>query len=320
MEHEGSVAVVEQEPEQTMFDVAEKIKSGEQVTLPLSASSTDEKKEAASSAADEGTDKKEAVKHDKTETDPVKLQAQVEGLKKELARTRPKADDMAGMREKVAELEGRIKQATETKVADSATKEPVYTDAQLETFQDEWEKVLRQARDGDGTAVLDDGRTVTSAQVRHQLDLIDTEKSSRRVQRAAEAVQIKAESDAVLTEAASLIEEGRTLFPDLQNKDSDLFKAANAEYMKRARFMKALGPYADLVAVSLAVSKNPALIGKVDTKARTTLLKEIEKTADSALTKGGGAADIKTTPNFGFMKAAAILACAEKIKSGEITL
>ena len=319
MEQDGQTAIVETETAD-LFATAEKIKSGATVDLTTT-SSTDDKVTPASSAADEdGTTPALAHKQDKAESDPVKLQAQVDGLKKELARTRPKSDEMAGLREKVAELEGRIKQASETKAATTTTSEPVYTDAQLTTFQDEWEVVLREARDGDGTATLRNGQTVTSAQVRSQLELIDTEKAARRVQRATEAVQIKAESDAVLAEAASLIEEGRTLFPDLQNKESALFKAANAEYLKRAKFMKALGPYADLVAVSLAVTKNPALLGKVDTKARSTLLKEIEKTADSALTKGSGSAEIKTVPNFSTMKASDVLAFAERMKAGDVTL
>lgn len=300
-----------------LFETAQKVKSGVQVQLTATAVQ-DEKKGAAASAEDDET--KKSITSEKVEIDPIKLQAQVDGLKKELARTRPKADDMAAMRLQVAELEGRIKQATETKKAPETT--PVYTDAQLSQFQDEWEAVGRQARDGDGTATLGDGRMVTTAQVRHQLDLIETEKALRRVTRANEAVTIKAESEALIAEAASLIEEGKALLPDLQNKESALFKAANAEYLKRAKFMKALGPYADLVAVSLAVTKHPELLGQgiTDTKARATLLKEIEKTAESALTKGGGSAELKSTLNFSSMKASDILAFAEKVKEGQVTI
>lgn len=282
---------------------------------------TDETKDTPASSAEKGTKEepkaetkaeKAEAKEEKPETDPVKLQAQVTGLKAELTRVRQQRqspEEVAKLNDKLARLEGRLDQATKQ----PEKTQPPYTDEQLIQMQTDWEEVLAS---GDAEKV---------PQAKHQLNLIRTELHQRSIAGATAKGKSSAEQEELVKEATSLYEEALTLFPDLNDHESELWKASNAEYTKRPRFMKALGPYADAIAVSMAIAKNPKLVGngtaveqtKAGKEARKELLDNLEKTAEKALLKGSGTAS--TTPKFDFGTATAtsIQDIADRIKRGE---
>ena len=290
---------------------------------------TDDKKDTPASSAEEGKEKQDTTKtevksekaeakaeakEEKAETDPGKLQAQVNGLKAELKRVREQRqnpEELAKLNEKIANLQGRLEQLSKHPAEKAA---PTYTDEQLIGMQTDWQEVLADAKAKD-----DADRT---AQAKHQLSLINKELHQRAIDGGQAKGQATTERDGLVQEATSLYEEALTLFPDLNDKESELWKAANTEYTKRPRFMKALGPYADAIAVSMAIAKNPKLIGtgdeaKAGKEARKQLLDTIEKTADKALLKGSGSAT--STQKFDFSTATAtdVQAIADRIKRGE---
>lgn len=289
----------------------------EKQATPASSAEQDEKADSTTAEkADAKTEKADAKDKadEKPETDPVKLQAQVTGLKAELKRVREQRqspEEVAKLNEKLAHLEGRLEQLSKP----AGTTRPKYTVEQLETGKANLLRLVAQAeRDGNDEKAAE-----------YAGNIVWCDREIRKLEKDASSAESKnaVERDGLVQEATSLYEEALTLFPDLNDKDSELWKASNAEFTKRPRFMKALGPYADAIAVSMAIAKNPKLVpsngnGKdTKTEARKELLDNLDKAADKALLKGSGAADTKTTFDFATASVADIDGIAERLKRNE---
>jgi len=105
-------------------------------------------------------------------------------------------------------------------------------------------------------------------------------------------------------------------FPELEDKDSKLWIAGNEMYNKHPALMKRLGPIGQLVAVSLAVSADPKLVGKDASKVRKDLLHNIEEAAQKSLVTGGKGGGKGKAPVVDVNNLDAFEAYIEKIKSG----
>jgi hypothetical protein len=271
---------------------------------------TGEKKDPASPADTGKAEKTEKAEvSPATARDPAVLQAQIDGLTKELARIRKdNRASVAGtaeadtLREQLAGLRGQIEVLTKQKGAEKET----FTDEQLLTYETYWEKQLAKA------AASGDAQAEGDAEAK--VNWIRGELHKRAKAAVSAEADAKAEQAAVQREAVELLEEGVTLFPELADKESALWKAANTEYQRRPKLMKVLGPYADMIAVSMALAKNPKLMGQEASQARQAFAKEIQQTAETALLKGAGTAETKTTPNYDTMGRDDIEALAAKMK------
>lgn len=265
-----------------------------------------------------------------TEADPKELQARLSALTKELARVRKgKAESSAEVqevREHLANLQGQLDvmskgKATSTEEADNRLAK--YTDEQLLQGQTEWEEAVsesmyakRKARiDNDDEAYDKAGRAVNTA--KSTLVAIRKELLERTKRVMVEQAKTQSETSELAQEIAGLYETAYETMPDLKNKDSELWKAGNEVYNKHPKLMKSLGPMAELVATSIAISDNPELLGKGKGKAaRKELLTEINDRVEKSLIKGGGTTNKKVATNFEAMSKAEFEKLVYQLKQG----
>ena len=218
-----------------------------------------------------------------------------------------KEDRINETNERVAKMEGRL---AERGGGDSPKdKLAKYNDRELVKLQMQWEDERDTARGSDDATAL--------GKAKANIEAIRLELHERTSSQAAKASEDKADNDAVLTEAATLIKEAVDAWPDLKNEDSDIFKAAQVEFQSKPRVYKQLGVFADMVAVTAAVAKNPKLIGTGRDKAvRKEVVGEIQKAAEKAVHAGGGGTGVKPSVDIDSMSGEDIEAMAEKIKAG----
>lgn len=250
-------------------------------------------------------------------TDPKELQAKVAALTKELGRVRKgKSESTAevqDVREQLARVQGQLEvlsKGTTTGDTSGENRLAKYKDEQLLEGQTEWEEAiydaktaLKQARaDNDEAAYTKAAREL--GQAKTTLNAVRKELLERTKRVGVEQAKAQSESSELVQEITSLYENAHETLPDLLDKDSDLWKAGNEVYNRHPKLMKQLGPMAELVATSIALSENPKLIpaGKRENQvARKELLTEINEHAEKSLLKGKGTPNKKVATNFDTM-------------------
>lgn len=208
----------------------------------------------------------------------------VAGLTAELARVR---EGRRVDQKRVEELEAKIAALETTTKKES----PDFSDADLVRIKDGWSDELVDAkldvrearRSGDPKAIHD--AELREARAKGQLKLAEQEITNRQQSKGKQEDEAKAEEQELLKEIRGLYDDTLKTFPDLDNKDSELYKAAEKEFQKHPKLMKRLGAVADLTAVQMAIAKNPKLVEGVSTKDRKDLLKEIENVSETSLKK-----------------------------------
>lgn len=264
------------------------------------------------------------------EPDADELKSQVEALTKELNRVRKgKAESSAEvqeLREQLAHVQGQL----EIIARGSNTNTPEnrlgkYSDEQLIQGQTEWEdevynakEAIRQARaDGNDAAYAKAMRDLATARV--TLTAIRKELLERSKRVGAEQAKAQSEANELVQEVADLYKQAYDAFPELKDRESALWQAGNEAFHSHPKLMKQLGPLAELVAVSLALTKNPDLAGpkpgKTETAVRKELLTEINDRVEKSIIKGGATTVKKTIPDFGAMPKQEFDALIHKIKT-----
>ena len=249
--------------------------------------------------------------------DPAKLKAKIEGLTKELKRVRAKSESSADVERLVGEVNALKEQVTAAKQTT-----PQYSLDQLESMDLEWTDLLADARAA--LRIAQAGNDTEGA--RHAADQVQKAKGQivavraekRRQESLARsaASQGTSEAAALQQEVSSLYESTVKQFPDLKDKDSELWQACNDTFSEHPRLMKTLGPLAEVVAVAMTIASNPDVVGSRDTKTRSTLLENIDQAAQRALHKGKtSAATPKGAPNFEDMPLDKFEAVLAKVKS-----
>jgi len=218
-----------------------------------------------------------------------------------------KSDEVQGVKERLAKMEGKMEAGS----GGGSAKEKLasYDDRALVKLQMQWEDERDTARTGDDAPALSEAKA--------NIEAIRVELHERSTSSAAKASEDKADNEAVLNEAAALVKDAVDAWPDLQNEDSDIYKAAREEFQSKPRVYKQLGVFADMVAVSAAITKNPKLIGTGRDKAvRKEVVGEIQKAAEKAVHAGGGGTGVKPSIDVEAMTSEDIEAAAERIKAG----
>lgn len=264
--------------------------------------------------------------------DPKDLQAKLDGLTKELARVRKgkaeSSSEVQELREKLANVEGQLavlSKGTGSK-EDGENRLAKYTDEQLLQGQTEWEDEVDEAKEAMRRARADNDEVTLSkankalSTARNTLISIRKELHERTKRVGVEQAKAQNETNELVQEISGIYEHTYEVFPDLKDQDSELWKAGNKAFTSHPKLMKQLGPLAEIVAVSLALSENPELLPGGGTKkvkeARKELLEEINERAEQTLIKGKGTTSKKTTPDFGSMPKQDFDALIHKIKMG----
>jgi hypothetical protein len=266
-----------------------------------------DKPEAAKKEVDE-PDEDEPDKEEIPGDDIGNLKRKVSGLQAELTRTRKQksgsAEEVALLRERMADTEGQLKVLRENKTTSTIEdKLSKLTDDQLADNKIAWEDEHVDARlvarlaekENDPTAIKEANARIAAA--RQALKLYENEGKRRDKAEAASGANAKDEQAGMATEIETLFTDLYTAAPDLQDKTSTIWKAGQKEYSALPRLTKALGPLGELIAVATAIAKNPQLIGKKVISAETgKVLEAIEKGADKAFQKGGAAPSVSFKP------------------------
>lgn len=285
------------------------------------------------------TDAKTDVKEDpssgkaekaETKDEAASLEAQIEGLTKELSRVRrdrnASEESVEALRSQLAHVQGQLEALARRDAASApANKLARYSDEQLVHGQTEWEEELLESRaslrkareEGNEAAIERQERAVAVA--RATLNAIRTELLERTKRVGAEQAKVQGEANRIVQDVVAIYDQAYEVWPDLKDKNSDIWRAGNDAYNEHAAIMKQLGPFGELVAVSIAVAKNPELVGGGSKKAATArkeLLSEINDKVEKSLIKGGGKTKVKGTPDFDLMPATDFDAVINKIKLG----
>lgn len=285
--------------------------------------------------AGESKDEKDETSspEDSKDDDPKELQSKVEALTKELTRVRKgKAESSAEvqeLREQLANIQGQLEVMRSSKDKSSETAEnklAQYTDEQLLQGQTEWEDEVYELRDAVRKARVDNDDAAYSKAnkslgvARTTLSSIRKELLERTKRVGAEQAKAQSESNELVQEIASLYDSAYETLPGLKDRDSALWQAGNEVYNRHPKLMKQLGPMAELVATSIALSENPDLIpggGKSKVKeARKELLSEINAHAEKSLIKGKGSPAKKVVTDFGAMPKNEFEGLIHKLKQG----
>lgn len=260
------------------------------------------------------------------ETDEEDIPAQIAGLTKELARVRKdrnsSAQEVQTLRERLAQVQGTLEGLSKSQ---PPTDQPLvkFSDDDLVQGQGEWEDALLEARDAARQARRDgDNATATRAEqavsvARRTLQAIRKELLGRAKQTGADQARAQSDNSRVEAEIRDLYTAANQNFPELADKESDLWQAGKEEYDAHSRMMQALGPLGELVAVSMAVAKNPALVrGAKKGETRRELLSELDTKVEKALYKGTSKGKPKSAPDFSRMSASEFDGMIEKMKLG----
>ena len=264
-------------------------------------------------------------------TDPKELQAKVSALTKELGRVRKgkseSTSEVRELREQLANFQGQLEILSKPKATEEVAENRLakYTDEQLLQGQTEWEEAVYDSKDASRRARTDNDdaafekATKGIGTAKATLTAIRKEILERTKRVGAEQARSQGESNELIQDVAALYEETMTALPDLKDKESALWKASNEAYMKHAKLMKTLGPMAELVATSIAISQNPKLLpgGNQEKVARKSLLEEINAQAEKSLTTGKGTPNKRVATDWGAMPKGDFEAVINKLKRGE---
>lgn len=225
------------------------------------------------------------------------LKNSIRGLKAELSRVRGQRTDSATeaseLKERLARMEGRLDELKSSKQSDSALDSVKrLNDEKLLELDTAYEDELADARavarlaerDGDTEGVAKANQRISQA--RQMRTLLKGELTRRGEQRASQSKSASEEEATLNTELETLFTDVYKVAPELSDKNSEIWKAGQAEYRKLPALTKKLGPLGELIATAAAIAKNPQLLSK---KATEKVLDDIEKITDKAFQKGGTA-------------------------------
>ena len=225
------------------------------------------------------------------------LKNSIRGLKAELSRVRSQRTDSATeaseLKERLARMEGRLDELKSSKQSDSALDSVKrLNDEKLLELDTAYEDELADARavarlaerDNDTEGVAKANQRISQA--RQMRTLLKAELTRRGEQRASQSKSASEEEATLNTELETLFTDIYKVAPELSDKNSEIWKAGQAEYRKLPTLTKKLGPLGELIATASAIAKNPQLLSK---KATEKVLNDIENIADKAFQKGGTA-------------------------------
>lgn len=247
------------------------------------------------------------------ETDTLK--SQLDALTKELSRVRKgKAESSAEvqeLREQLANVRGQLEVMAKGSKGGDDQGLTKYSDEQLLQGQTEWEDELYELRDTQRRARSEADEAALSrankaySVARGTLSAIRKELMERTKRVGVEQAKAQTEASEMVQEIAGLYEHAYEAFPELKDKDSELWKAGQDAFKSHPKLMKQLGLAAEIVATAIALTENPHLLttkeGKKVTQARKDLLTEINDRAEKSLIKGAATTNKKSIPDFGAM-------------------
>jgi hypothetical protein len=234
---------------------------------------------------------------DETSEDIDSLRNSIRGLKAELSRVRGQRShsesEASDLKERLARMEGRMDELKSSRQATGAQDSlKGLTDDKLLDLDTAYEDELADARavarlaerDGDTEGVAKANQRI--AQARQMRTLIKAD-LVRRTEAKAASKQSASEEEATLSaELESLFTDVYKAAPELADKNSEIWKAGQAEYRKLPALTKRLGPLGELIATASAITKNPHLLSK---KATEKVLSDLESVVDKSFNKGGTA-------------------------------
>lgn len=277
----------------------------------LAGKAVDKKDEKAKESADETAEKEPGSAPDETETEkesdekeePSKEEdkdesepASVKALRKELKRVRAANREKD---EKLESLEAKVNQLAEksdTKELSEKDRQVVkltkMSDPDFKRVSNEWRDELvdataklhvAQAR-GDAEAEESAKQRVSRAKVAQ--DLLD-EAKEKRAEVTVRSKEKEDEERGHIEESLATIQDDflKTL-PALKDHESDAFKAGEREYNRHKALMSKMGPMGQMLAVALAIIRNPKLVGRDAVAARKELINNVEEAASKALDTG----------------------------------
>lgn len=231
-------------------------------------------------------------------------EAQIEGLKAELARRKGNAEEVKRLEAQLEYMRGQLDTVLKSKEQDPITTAlSKMDDETLITRKDEWQEELISLRGkfdraeelNDTTAMQELGARITNA--RRIIKAIQLEDRSRVERKMSSQKEVEEVTDRITRELTSMRDIIVKAQPGMDNEESDLWKAGELEFKTYPEVMRRLGPMASTVAVALAILKNPELAGKKqDTEVRKEVLNSLEKGLKKALTPGTKATASSPTP------------------------
>ena len=277
----------------------------------LAGKAVEKKEEKAKESADETAEKEPGSAPDEVETekesdekeDPSKEEdkdesepASVKALRKELKRVRAANREKD---EKLESLEAKVNQLAEksdTKELSEKDRQVVkltkMSDTDFKRVSNEWRDELvdataklhvAQAR-GDAEAEESAKQRVARAKVAQ--DLLD-EAKEKRAEVTVRSKEKEDEERGHIEESLAAIQDDflKTL-PALKDHESEAFKAGEREYNRHRALMQKMGPMGQMLAVALAIIRNPKLVGRDAVAARKELINNVEEAASKALETG----------------------------------
>lgn len=245
-------------------------------------------------------------------------QSIINGLKAELARTRSlkrseRDESVAELRERLANAEGQLEVLRKGGKEGPKSVKDFDDDALIEN-EVAWQGVLAEA--------AAEGDEQKAARAKANISVIRKELHVRGVDTSRETIRAEDEEAAAQAELKTAVEtmyaDANKAFPDLNDPNSDLWKAAQAEYRKLPAVIQDAGFVGDMMATLRAIAKNPSLIAKgAATKARSQMLTNLAGVVERGFNKGNSnAGGGKQIPDFANMSADEINATATRLKRG----
>lgn len=234
------------------------------------------------------------------------LKNSIRGLKAELSRVRGQRtsseSEASDLKERLARMEGRLEEIKGSQHSTSAQDSlKRLNDEKLLDMDTAYEDELADARavarlaerDGDTDGIAKANQRISQA--RQMRTLIKAEVARRTEEKVTTRKSASEEETALSGELENLFTDMYKVAPELADKNSELWKAGQAEYRKLPTLTKKLGPLGELIATAAAIAKNPNLLSK---KATEKILNDIEQVAEKSFQKGGTApkAGIRTGP------------------------
>lgn len=248
-----------------------------------------------SPSSEDTTDEKPTTDDDTL--DPAALKNSIRGLKAELSRVRNQRSssesEASDLKERLARMEGRLEELKGSQQSTSAQDSiKRLNEEKLLDMDTAYEDELADARavarlaerDGDTEGVAKANQRIMQA--RQMRTLIKAEVNRRAEEKANSRKTASEEETSLSSELETLFADVYQAAPELTDKNSEIWKAGQAEYKKLPTLTKKLGPLGDLIATAAAIAKNPGLVSK---KVTEKVLNDIEQVAEKAFQKGGTA-------------------------------
>lgn len=230
------------------------------------------------------------------------LKNSIRGLKAELSRVRSQRttseSEASDLKERLARMEGRLEEIKGSQQNVSAQESiKRLNDEKLLEMDTAYEDELADARavarlaerDNDQEGVAKANQRIAHA--RQMRTLIKADLARRSEEKVTTRNSAAEEESTLSNELETLFTDMYKTAPELADKNSELWKAGQAEYKKLPALTKKLGPLGELIATAAAIAKNPHLMSK---RATEKVLDDIERVADKSFHRGGAAPKVGT--------------------------